>query len=113
MCVSACLCMCLLNSAGLCRLVVCLWLRECHCVCVCLPVSACVCLCLPVSDCAACICVCVTVPFCVSLPLPFSLGYIRFDQKKLQHNVCHVDNLCKIVVHNILKIGNNRNSDYC
>ena len=42
-----------------------------------------------------------------------SLGYIRFYPKKLQQNVCHVDNLCKIVVHNILKIGDNRTSDYC
>ena len=43
----------------------------------------------------------------------YSPGYIRFDPKKLQQNVCHVDNLCKIFLHNILKIGNNRTSDYC
>ena len=37
-----------------------------------------------------------------------SLGYDSIPNK-LQQNVCQVDNLCKIVVDNILKIDQNRN----
>ena len=46
----------------------------------------------------------------VSECLSDSLGYI-YDStpNKLQQNVCQVDNLCKIVVDNILKIDQNRN----
>ena len=55
-----------------------------------------------------------TDTFAWSRGCPFMTGTTVYDStpKKLQQNFCQVDNLCKIVVDNILKIDKNRN-DAC